>query len=148
MMFADDAVICSESREQVEEKLQRWRSELERRGMKVSGTVRSQGGEVEKVHEMKSSGSAVQGDEEFGKEVKRRVEQVEQVENSDTGAELMMLRFSLGETRTDRMKKEQVRCLETQSETRWRYLEHVTLWRCYGDSEENSTLRDFKNPSF
>ena len=35
MMFEDDSVICSESREQVEEKLERWRYDLERRGMKV-----------------------------------------------------------------------------------------------------------------
>ena len=62
MMFADDAVICSESREQVEEKLQRWRSELDRRGMKVSGTVRSQGGEVEKLQELKFSESPDQSD--------------------------------------------------------------------------------------
>ncbi|KAK3540640.1 hypothetical protein QTP70_034459, partial [Hemibagrus guttatus] len=36
MMFADDIVICSESRQQVEENLERWRFALERRGMKVS----------------------------------------------------------------------------------------------------------------
>ena len=36
MMFAEDIVICSESTEQVEEKLERWRYDLERRGMKVS----------------------------------------------------------------------------------------------------------------
>ncbi|KAK3548003.1 hypothetical protein QTP70_001912 [Hemibagrus guttatus] len=36
MMFADDIVICSESREQMEENLERWRFALERRGMKVS----------------------------------------------------------------------------------------------------------------
>ncbi|KAK3532715.1 hypothetical protein QTP86_028084, partial [Hemibagrus guttatus] len=34
MMFADDIVICSESREQVEENMERWRFALERRGMK------------------------------------------------------------------------------------------------------------------
>ncbi|KAK3574648.1 hypothetical protein QTP86_011561 [Hemibagrus guttatus] len=36
MMFADDIVICSESREQMEENLERWRFALERRGMKFS----------------------------------------------------------------------------------------------------------------
>ncbi|KAK3518224.1 hypothetical protein QTP70_033929, partial [Hemibagrus guttatus] len=36
MMFANDIVICSESREQVEENPERWRFALERRGMKVS----------------------------------------------------------------------------------------------------------------
>ncbi|KAK3558235.1 hypothetical protein QTP86_013971 [Hemibagrus guttatus] len=34
MMFANDIVICSESREQVEENLERWIFALERRGMK------------------------------------------------------------------------------------------------------------------
>ncbi|KAK3542055.1 hypothetical protein QTP86_011356 [Hemibagrus guttatus] len=34
MMFADDIVMCSESREQVEENLERWRFALERREMK------------------------------------------------------------------------------------------------------------------
>ena len=36
LMFADDIVICSESREQVEENLERWRYVLESRGMTVS----------------------------------------------------------------------------------------------------------------
>ncbi|KAK3525841.1 hypothetical protein QTP70_010897 [Hemibagrus guttatus] len=86
MMFADDIVICSESREQVEESLERWRFALERRGMKVSGskteymcvneregsgTVRLQGEEVKKVQEFKYLGSTVQSNGESGKEVKK-----------------------------------------------------------------------------
>ncbi|KAK3524555.1 hypothetical protein QTP70_029867 [Hemibagrus guttatus] len=89
MMFADDIVICSESREQVEENLERWRFALKRRGMKVShsktdylcmnvregsGTVRLQGEEVKKVQEFKYLGSTVQSNGEFGKEVKKRVQ--------------------------------------------------------------------------
>ncbi|KAK3543129.1 hypothetical protein QTP70_011665 [Hemibagrus guttatus] len=84
MIFADDIVICSESREQVEENLERWRFALERRGMKVSrskteymcvneregsGTVRLQGEEVKKVQEFKYLGSTVQSNGECGKEL-------------------------------------------------------------------------------
>jgi hypothetical protein len=36
MMLADYIAICSESRKKVEEKLERWRFALKRRGMKVS----------------------------------------------------------------------------------------------------------------
>ncbi|KAK3535914.1 hypothetical protein QTP70_021210 [Hemibagrus guttatus] len=89
MMFADDIVICSESREKVEENLERWRFALERRGMKVSrskteymcvneregsGRVRLQGEEVKKVQEFKYLGSTVQSNGECGKEVKERVQ--------------------------------------------------------------------------
>ncbi|KAK3519927.1 hypothetical protein QTP70_007771, partial [Hemibagrus guttatus] len=89
MMFADEIVICSESREQVEENLERWRFALERRGMEVSrskteymcvneregsGTVRLQGEEVKKVQEFKYLGSTVQSNVECGKEVKKRVQ--------------------------------------------------------------------------
>ncbi|KAK3529995.1 hypothetical protein QTP86_009381 [Hemibagrus guttatus] len=89
MMFADDIVICSESREQVEENLERWRFALESRGMKVSrskteymcvneregsGTVRLQGEEMKKVQEFKYLGSTVQSNGECGKEVKKRVQ--------------------------------------------------------------------------
>ncbi|KAK3515182.1 hypothetical protein QTP70_009592 [Hemibagrus guttatus] len=89
MMFTDDIVICNESREQVEQNLERWRFALERRGMKVScskteymcvnesegsGTVRLQGEEVKKVQEFKYLGSKVQSNGECGKEVKKRVQ--------------------------------------------------------------------------
>ncbi|KAK2896145.1 hypothetical protein Q8A73_015633 [Channa argus] len=89
MMFADNIVICSESREQVEENLERWRSALENRGMKLSrskteymcvnerdpgGMVRLQGAEVKKVQDFKYLGSTVQSNGECGKEVKRRVQ--------------------------------------------------------------------------
>ncbi|KAK3506978.1 hypothetical protein QTP70_033857, partial [Hemibagrus guttatus] len=89
MMFTDDIMICSESREQVEESLERWRFALERRGMKVSGskteymcvnerdgsgTVRLQGEEVKKVQEFKYLGSTVQSNGECGKELKKRVQ--------------------------------------------------------------------------
>ncbi|KAK3564578.1 hypothetical protein QTP86_022817 [Hemibagrus guttatus] len=85
MMFADNIVIFSESWEQVEENLERWRFALERRGMKVSrskteymcvnemegsGTARLQGEEVKKVQEFKYLGSTVQSNGECGKEVK------------------------------------------------------------------------------
>ncbi|KAK3529677.1 hypothetical protein QTP70_033685, partial [Hemibagrus guttatus] len=89
MMFADDIVICSESREQMEENLERWRFALERRGMKVSrgkteymcvneregsGTVRLQDEEMKKVQEFKYLGSTVQSNGECGKAVKKRVQ--------------------------------------------------------------------------
>ncbi|KAK3522855.1 hypothetical protein QTP86_005668 [Hemibagrus guttatus] len=85
MKFADDIVICSESREQIKENLERWRFALERRGMKVthnmcvneregSGTVRLQGEEVKKVQEFKYLESTVQSNGECRKEVKKRVQ--------------------------------------------------------------------------
>ena len=89
MMFADDIVICSETMEQVEEKLERWRFALERRGMKVShskteymcvnerdtsGRVRLQGEEIKKVEDFKYLGTTVQSNGECGKEVKKRAQ--------------------------------------------------------------------------
>ncbi|KAK3564961.1 hypothetical protein QTP86_031259, partial [Hemibagrus guttatus] len=88
-MYERSRTVVSESREQVEENLERWRFALERRGMKVSrskteymcvneregsGTVRLQGEEVKKVQEFKYLGSTVQSNGEFGKEVKKRVQ--------------------------------------------------------------------------
>ena len=92
MMFADDILIGSESKEQLEEKLKSWRYALERRGMKVNrrkteykcvnerqdnGTVRMQGEEVAKVDGFKYLGSTVhcvQCNGECRREVKKRVQ--------------------------------------------------------------------------
>ncbi|KAK3524916.1 hypothetical protein QTP86_011472 [Hemibagrus guttatus] len=105
MMFADDIVICSESREQVEENLERWRFALERRGMKVSrskteymcvneregsGTVRLQGEEVKKVQEFKYLGSTVQSNGECGKEVKKRVQAVNGIPGCKNNGESLL----------------------------------------------------------
>ncbi|KAK3536510.1 hypothetical protein QTP86_013834 [Hemibagrus guttatus] len=138
MMFADNIVICSESREQVEENLERWRFALERRGMKVScskteymcvneregsGTVRLQGEEVKKVQEFKYFGSTVQSNGECGKEGKvyrtvvrpamlyglETVSLRKRQESELDVAELKMLRFSLGVTRLDRIRNEYIR---------------------------------------
>ena len=88
-MFADDIMICSESKERVEEKLESWRYDLERRGMKVNrrkteymcvnerqvnGTVKMQGEEFAKVEDFKYLGSTVQSNGEYGREVKKRVD--------------------------------------------------------------------------
>ena len=85
MMFADDIVICSESKEHIEEKLERWRYAGERRGMEVNrrkteymcvnerqvnDTVKMLGEEVAKLKDFKYLGSTVQSNGECGREVK------------------------------------------------------------------------------
>ena len=90
MMFSDDIVICSESKERLEEKLEKsWIYALERIGMKVNrrkteymcvnerqvnGTVKMQGEEVAKVEDFKHLGSTVQSNGECRREVKQRVQ--------------------------------------------------------------------------
>ncbi|KAK3557973.1 hypothetical protein QTP86_005610 [Hemibagrus guttatus] len=115
MMFADDIVICSESREQVEENLERWRFALERRGMKVSGskteyicvneregsgTVRLQGEEVKKVREFKYLGSTVQSNGECGKEENISENQGEGVQDSGESGHAVWFRDSVTEEET------------------------------------------------
>ena len=87
MMFADDAVICSESKGQVARSLERWRYALERRGMKVSRSkdicvnergdgemVLLQGVEVPKVKGFRYLGSTIQCNGGCNSEVKRRMQ--------------------------------------------------------------------------
>ena len=75
MLFADDIVICEETRKEVEQRLEFWKYALERRGMKVSRsktkylcinrgnnneTVKIEDAKVPRVKEFKYLGSTVQ----------------------------------------------------------------------------------------
>ena len=88
MMFADGIVVCSESKGQVEDKLESWRYALERRGMKVNrrtteymcanarqvnDTVKMEGEEVAQVENFKYMGSIVQSNGKCRRDVKKRV---------------------------------------------------------------------------
>ena len=87
MLFADDAVICEETRKDVERRLECWRYASERRGMKVSRskteylcinggndeeTVKIEDTKMPRVKEFKYLGSTVQESGSCKREVKRR----------------------------------------------------------------------------
>ncbi|KAK3535526.1 hypothetical protein QTP70_016797 [Hemibagrus guttatus] len=105
MMFADDIVIWSESREQVEENLERWRFALERRGMKVSRSKTEYMTILARI-KGKVYRTVVRPAMLYGLEtVSLRKRQESELEV----AELKMLRFSLGVTRLDRIRNEYIR---------------------------------------
>ena len=89
MLFADDILICEETREKVERRLEFWKYALERRGMKVSRsktkylcingrndeeTVKMEDTKVPRVKEFKYLGSTVQESGSCEREVKKRVQ--------------------------------------------------------------------------
>ena len=88
MLFADDIVICEETREVVEQRLKSWKNALEKRGMKVSRsktkylcinggnddeTVKMEDTKVPRVKEFKYLGSTVQKSGDCKKEIKKSV---------------------------------------------------------------------------
>ena len=89
MLFADDIVICEETRKEVEQRLECWRYALERRGMKASRskieylcinignddkTVKMEDTKVPKVKKFKYLGSTVQESGDCEREVKKSVQ--------------------------------------------------------------------------
>ena len=89
MLFADDNVICEETRKEVERRLESWKYALERRGMKVSRskteylcinggnddeTVKMEDAKVPRVKEFKYLGSMVQESDGCEREAKKRVQ--------------------------------------------------------------------------
>ncbi|KAK3543780.1 hypothetical protein QTP70_027194 [Hemibagrus guttatus] len=157
MMFADDLVICSESREQVEENLERWRFALERRGMKVS-RIQSNGECGKEVKKQVQAGwngwrkvSGVLCDRKISARIKGKVYRTvvrpamlygletvslrKRQESELEVAELKMLRFSLGVTRLDRIRNEYIRGTahvgrlgDKVREARLRWFGHVQRW--------------------
>ena len=89
MLFANDIVICEETREKVERRLESWKYALERRGMKASRsktkylcingenddeTVKMEDTKLPRVKEFKYLGSTVQECGGCEREVKKRVQ--------------------------------------------------------------------------
>ena len=89
MLFADDIVICEETRKEVERRLESWKYALERRGMNVSRskteylcinggnddeTVKMEDAKVPRVKEFKYLGPTVQESGGCEREVKKRLQ--------------------------------------------------------------------------
>ena len=88
MLFADDIVICEETRKELEQRLESWKYVLKRKGMKVNRskakypcinggiddeTVKMEDTKMPRVEEFKYLGSTVKESDGCEKEVKKRV---------------------------------------------------------------------------
>ena len=98
MLFADDIVLCSIRREEVERKLEEWIKAIEERGLKSSRkkteywssseqqdlVIRLQGEEVKRVKTFKYLGSMLAENGELDAEVNHRVQSgwIEELEGS------------------------------------------------------------------
>ena len=88
MLFADDIVICGETKQQAEDYLERWRYALEHRGMKVSrskaeytcmnssgnGKIYLQKEELKKVNDFKYLRTTIVSNGEYNREVENRIQ--------------------------------------------------------------------------
>ena len=88
MLFADDIVLCCDTRDEAEEQLADWREVLEKRGMRVSrakteylvlngkeeDSIKMDGEKVKRVECFKYLGSTVQNNGDCDKEIKKRVQ--------------------------------------------------------------------------
>ena len=168
MLFADDIVLSRDTKEEVEQDLEKWRQALEMRGLKISrkkieylccgdgqqiqGSIQIEGNLVPRVTEFKYLGSTVQEDGSAEKEIEKRIQAGWNSWRKITGvlcdkkapiklkgkmfktmvrpamlygtealavsqkqekklevAEMKMLRYSLGITKLDRVRNEEVR---------------------------------------
>ena len=87
MLFADDVVLCGETCDKVERRLENWRKAMEDRGMRVSrekteylclgsqeDQVHMEGSQLKRVEDFKYLGSTVQMDGGMEKEVAKRIQ--------------------------------------------------------------------------
>lgn len=88
MLFADDIVLCSTRREEVERKLEEWRGAMEDRGLKISrkkteylrfsedqnSEISLEGERLKRVEKFKYLGSVVTEDGELDVEINHRIQ--------------------------------------------------------------------------